>query len=759
MEETQKNRSRKVKNTFWFSPAYFIISLVYMELVFHIKEFSNISAVFPMLFAIPVGLVLGEICNLVPEKAARILRYVLLSVFAVWFCVQIVYYHSFQSFLSLSLLGMGGDVFTNFFRAIILAIWECLIPIILTFLPVIALPFVHKYIRPKTQRHIPRSVFQFIGAILIFVFVMVSLPLGGTSAHSAYANFHNNWVLDLSMEKLGVLTTTGLDLKYFMFGGLEIEGAGEEDVPVDVEIPENDQPVEVPETEENPYNVIEGLDFGALAETQKNKTVKKVMQYLDGLEPTKKNEYTGMFKDYNLILITAESFSPMAIHPELTPTLYMMSQSGFDFTNYWTTYPSNTTNGEYTNLTGLFPDTSKPKSNGSFVYSIRNTMNMNIANFFNAQGITSRAYHDHTAGYYKRRETHPNIGYTFKGKQQIGGLKGWPESDLIMMERTVGEYINDERFHTYYMTVSGHHNYRFGGYNSMVEKNKDLVQDLDYKDSGKAYIACHIELDKALEYLINALKQAGKLEKTVIVLTTDHYPYGLTDSSYANMLGHKIQYGGLERYKSDLFIWNSEMETIKVDKPCSQQDVLPTLLNLFGFNYDSRLYSGTDIFSDAPGLAIMTNQSFVTDKIIYNSRTEKVFKLDENWEMPEGYLDSYIQLVKNRFTIASNILNHDFYAKLPADVIAQAQRGTFTGEAIEPEAPAPTTPKKEKEEKEEEKEDGDQPIQTPDQNQQNPTPTPTPTQPPVQQQPQQPQQPIEPPVQEEEDEEPAPTTP
>lgn len=700
MEETRKHRTRKVKNTFWFSPAYLVLSLVYMELVFHIREFSNISAVFPVLFAIPVGMVLGEICNLVPEKAARILRYVFLSVAALWFCVQIVYFHSFQSFLSLSLLGMGGDVLTNFFKAIVLAIWECMIPIIFTFLPVIVLPLLHKYIRPVTQRHIPRSVFQFIGAVLVFVMVMVSLPLGGTSAHSAYANFHNNWVLDLSMEKLGMLTTTALDLKYFMFGGLNLETNMEEEVPVDVDIPDDNEQTQTPETEQNPYNVIEGLDFAALAETTKGKTVKKVMQYLDGLEPTKKNEYTGMFKDYNLILITAESFSPMAIHPELTPTLYMMSQSGFDFTNYWTTYPSNTTNGEYTNLTGLFPDTSKPKSNGSFVYSIRNTMNMNIANYFNAQGVTSRAYHDHTATYYKRRETHPNIGYSvFKGKKEIGGLKGWPESDLIMMENTVGEYINDERFHTYYMTVSGHHNYRFGGYNSMVEKNKDLVQDLDFKDSGKAYIACNIELDRALEYLINALKEAGKLEKTVIVLTTDHYPYGLTDSSYANLLGHKIQYGGLERYKSDLFIWNSEMETVKVDKPCSQQDVLPTLLNLFGFNYDSRLYSGTDIFSDAPGLAIMTNQSFVTDKIIYNSRTEKVFKLDESWEMPDGYLDSYIQLVKNRFTIASNILNHDFYAKLPADVIAAAQRGDYQGTtATTPTESTPVIPEVEEEE-------------------------------------------------------------
>ena len=153
-----------------------------------------------------------------------------------------------------------------------------------------------------------------------------------------------------------------------------------------------------------------GLDFSALAENENNKTVKQVLQYLDALEPTKKNQYTGMFEGYNLILISAESFSPLGIHEELTPTLYKLANSGFNFTNFWTTYPSNTTNGEYSNLTGLLPDISKPKSDGSFVSSLNNTMNMNIANWFNAQGLTSRAYHNHTAGYYKRNKTHPNIG-------------------------------------------------------------------------------------------------------------------------------------------------------------------------------------------------------------------------------------------------------------------------------------------------------------------------------------------------------------
>ena len=300
---------------------------------------------------------------------------------------------------------------------------------------------------------------------------------------------------------------------------------------------------------------------------------------------------------------------------------------------------------------------------------------MNIAHYFNALGVTSRGYHDHTATYYKRNETHPNLGYVFEGKKEIGGLTGWPESDLVMMQNTIEDYINEDLFHTYYMTVSGHHNYRFGGYNDMADKNEDVVKDLDMGKNAKAYLATNVELDRAVEFLIQELEKAGKLDKTVICITTDHYPYGLTDREWKEMIGHGLQYGGMERYQSDLIIWNSAMETVKIDKPACQVDVLPTLLNLFGFEYDSRLYSGSDILSDSYGLAIMTNQSFVTEKIVYNTRYEKVYYLDEDWEMPEGYLESYIQIVKNRYSVSSNILNSDLYALIPADLVEAAQKG------------------------------------------------------------------------------------
>ena len=65
-------------------------------------------------------------------------------------------------------------------------------------------------------------------------------------------------------------------------------------------------------------------------------------------------------------------------------------------------------------------------------------------------------------------------------------------------------------------------------------------------------------------------------------------------------------------------------EPVQVDKVCSSVDVIPTLLNLLGIEYDSRLYSGKDILSDSPGLVVFSNMGFMTDYCIYNSKTGEV---------------------------------------------------------------------------------------------------------------------------------------
>ncbi len=376
------------------------------------------------------------------------------------------------------------------------------------------------------------------------------------------------------------------------------------------------------------------IDWAKLAEEADSEEESWLAEYMQGLVPTRKNEYTGLFRGYNLIFLTAEGFSPYAVREDITPTLYRLTHSGFVFTNYYVPlWQTSTSDGEYVNTTGLIPDGQFSMKN-----SKDNDMAFSLPRYFAKLGYGSMAYHNNSLSYYDRYLSHNNLGYIFKAAR-LGNLdeatwgkyilpmehpNAWPASDLEMLQSSLPEYVGQDGFHVYYMTVSGHMNYNFTG-NAMSAKNQDAVADLPMSENARAYIACHVELDKALEYLLKELEAAGKLENTVICMSADHYPYAMEPEQYEELAGKDVS-KNLDTYRSNLILWNASMEgePVIVDKVCGSMDLMPTLLNLFGFDYDSRLFAGKDIFSQDEGMVIFNDRSFITDTLVYDRKQKTV---------------------------------------------------------------------------------------------------------------------------------------
>jgi phosphoglycerol transferase MdoB-like AlkP superfamily enzyme len=307
-------------------------------------------------------------------------------------------------------------------------------------------------------------------------------------------------------------------------------------------------------------------------------------------------------------------------------------------------------------MTGLIPQGTR-----SMYHGRNNLWPFSLGHQFNRLGVASKAYHDHTYTYYQRNETHTNLGYLWKAKGNGLNLPSdcWPESDLEMIHATVDEFVMEKQFHVYYLTVSGHMNYTFAG-NSMSAKNRELVQDLPYSEDGKAYIASQIELDRALEVLLSKLEAAGIADRTVIALSADHYPYGWEKYKLDELAGHDID-PNFEIFKNHFVLWCPGMkESIVIEEPCSSLDILPTLSNLFGLEYDSRLLMGQDILSDAEPLVILSNRSFISDKVMYNSATGDTTLLT-NEPLPEGYIKNLNKIIANKFSVSKSILEEDYY--------------------------------------------------------------------------------------------------
>ncbi len=645
---------------------FYSFLIIYLELVYKSAVLNNVFSINTLtviVFSIPFILINTLISSLFKEKINRIISVVLSIFITLIYISQYIYFEFYDSIFSIYSIKEGtGQVFGEFFSAILKMVSDNIWVTLLFLLPFLLFIIFGKKIF-NFERNKKASLITGGLSIVSIAICILFVQFYGSGMYSLKRLYKETHAPMITINKVGLLSMEVLDLDRFIFGF--------EEKLYNINKPtDNKEETKKPEeTEEIKYNVLD-IDFDKLINEEENSMVKSMHEYFKNVTPTKQNEYTGIFKGKNLIYITAEGFDKIAIDENLTPTLYKLANNGFVFENYYQPlFTVSTSDGEYMFLNSLIPK----EGVWSFYRSSNIYLPFGIGNVFKREGYsTVNAYHDHTYTYYNRDKSHPNLGFDKyigcgNGLEELINCKTWPESDVEMINATVDDYINSDNFMTYYMTVSGHLNYTFTG-NYISYKNKDLVKDLPYTDHVKAYLAANIELDRAIESLINKLKEKGKLDDTVIVISPDHYPYGLKTSEL-NEISQTDRSDKFEMFHTSLILYNSEIEeNVKVTKYVSSIDVLPTIYNLFGIKYDSRLLMGRDALSDAEGLVILSDRSFINEFGSYNSITGKYTKFKE--DVSNDYIEKLNHEVYQRFTMSSLLLYEkngvylDYYRKL-----------------------------------------------------------------------------------------------
>ena len=631
----------KINNIFWWS---FLI--IYLEIIYKIFVVGNlftINTLTVLIFSVPWILLISFISSLFNEKVNKIINIVLTIAIVILTLAQIVYYNFYYSIFSLFSLtaGGGGQViqFVSYIIKVILRIWYIFLIVLI---PVILYLLLNKKVFKYNKISLKKALFYLLGFNLSFISIIISINISSEPYPLKKLLFETHAPM-LTINKTGLLTMEAIDV-YRYFNGFD-EKINYYD------INNNDY-----KSEE--YNVM-NINFNKLISKETDNTIINMHNYFKNVKPTPKNEYSGLFKDKNIIYIVAESLDTIAIDEELTPTLYKMANNSFVFNNYYQPlYPISTLDGEYMLLSSLIPK----EGVWSLYDSSNNSMPFTYGNSFKKNGYTTYAFHNNVYNFYHREEAYPNIGFNYlacgNGLEKNMNCNNWPNSDLEMIESTKNLFINNDKFASYYMTFSGHLIYNFRE-NSMSIKNKDSVEDLNYSKDIKAYLSANIELDKSLEELLKELEKNNKLNDTLIVISPDHFPYGLTGKEI-NEKSEFDRNSKFELYHTSLIIYNPNIEKTVIDKTVSGIDVLPTILNLFGIEYDSRLLMGRDIFSDEEHIVILSDRSWITDVCSYDSLTNKC----TNGYNDKEYIDRINTIVNERFTMSSLIIDKDYYSKL-----------------------------------------------------------------------------------------------
>lgn len=381
------------------------------------------------------------------------------------------------------------------------------------------------------------------------------------------------------------------------------------------------------------------------------------------------NEYTGIFKNKNVIFLQLEGLDSWLLTEKDTPNLYNLMNSSFNFTNHFSYYNGggSTFNSEFAVNTGYIT----PLSYNQNAYTFnKNLFNYSMANMFKDAGYLVNAFHMNSKEFYSR-----GINYSNWGFDNYYGLKdmvNYNDNSYMLDTELINNdtfydlmFHSDKRFVDYIITYSPHMPFNQSkGVCKLIldkeketsldsEKSKESIQQVELTEEECARLQAN-ETDKMIGLLIQALRDNNLYDNTVLVVFTDHYLYTLDDMTILDK--YKKTDNNLINH-TPFFIWSSNIKMKEIKEVTSQLSILPTVLNLFGIDYNSNYYIGTDALSnDYKGIVLFSDASWYDGNVYVDGGmvTNNQHISSEDLERKNSYIDYIIK--KNDL-----VLKYDYF--------------------------------------------------------------------------------------------------
>lgn len=633
------------------------ISILLLEVIFKIVNFFNIidwSSIRILLGIFIISLIISSTEYFIPKKLHKYINIFLILLLSIYSVAQTAFNNFIGVYMSLGTSSQLGAVI-DYIREFILSFkWYYYLIFLPVFILLVYYIFFNKKIINKFNVNMNKNNYKslnikkIIKNILMYLNVLIMFSV--LYASTLYLPFMQNKLQTVSNKDLFIVPSVpSISVKQFGSIGFGILDIKNYLFPAEVITNYN-----IENSSKNNKNIdysrkFDDTKWNNLINEETNKNLNTLNNYFINNDISDINQYTGMFKDKNLIVIMLESVNDVIINKEDYPNFYKMYNGGWHWENNYSPRNScSTGNNEMSAMISLYSIyntcTANEYKNNTYFNSIFNLFNKNDYYTFSA--------HNYTEHYYERSTIHKNMGSNiYYGVEDLGieysnQYKNWSSDEDFMEEvlKLINDIDNNTKFMSWLTTVSSHQPYYYSSKEG--DKYLELYKDLDIRTDLKRYKSKLKILDNALGILLNGLEERGILDDTVIVMFGDHYPYGLATDTLNSVLEYdtNIDY---EAERVPFVIYNSELESKTFNEYTSYINILPTVANLFDLDFDPRHYVGSDILSkEYESMVVFADGSWKNEIAYYNAS-----KSDIEYFTDKTYTVEELQSINNKIDL------------------------------------------------------------------------------------------------------------
>ena len=603
----------------------------------------NYFAIKPVLADLAFILLLGSFVYLFKPKN-RFKYLMIVSFVLTAICViNSLYYTYFMSFASFSLIAVSltvvdvGDAVTKNVMEIkdFLFIWELIVLIV-----------VHHRLRKtghytKVESKENRKK-RFTGTI-ISAFVVYAVFFA-TVTSVEYSRLAKQWNREFLVSKFGVYTYQLNDL----FKSLDAK-----------------------------FNTLFGYDNAA----------KEFRDFYNSKEEHKSNEYTNIFKDYNVVLIHGESIQNVALNQSfngqpVTPNINKLRDEGIYFSNYYAQASGGTSSdSEFTISSSLLPVT-----NGVVAISYWNREYETIQKLAKEKGYRTISMHANTGSFWNRINFHNSLGYDkfySKADYQIdeNELIGLGLSDKSFFSQSVDKIKKEKeengKFFATLIMLSNHTPFddveKYGEYPVDIKEGDISHPYMEDTKLGNYFKSVHYA-DSAIGDLITKLDENGLLDNTIVVLYGDH-DAKLPKADFERLYNYDKEIDDIKskddetyidvdyfKYETDrsvpFIIWSKDKKlSKKIDTVMGMYDAAPTLENMLGIT--PKFNVGNDIMNLKENIVVFPNGNWITDNIYYNSQKDQYKILNMDYVVESDEISKNNEYAAKRLNVSNDIILYD----------------------------------------------------------------------------------------------------